>query len=80
MSCWAARPEVQVAVLDKRVQNGGTELVLARAVTWFGSCELVDMQLTVVCAESQNKRRERHDSVEMLIAHSVEHDIMAQTL
>ena len=38
------------------------------------------MQLTVVCAESQNKRRERHDSVETLIAHSVEHDITDQTL
>ena len=69
-----------MAVLDERVQNGSTKLVLARAVTCFGSCELVDMQLTVVCAESQNKRHERHDSVEALIAHSVEHDIMDQTL
>ena len=60
-------PADQVADLDKRVQDGGTELVLAQAATWFGSCELVDMQLTVVCAESQNKRRERHDSVETLM-------------
>ena len=60
-------PEDQVADLDKCVQDGGTELVLAQATTSFGSCELVDMQLTVVCAESQNKRRERHDSVETLM-------------
>ena len=33
VSCWAARPDDQVVVLDKRVQNGGNELVLARAVT-----------------------------------------------
>ena len=47
-------------------EYGGT-LVLAQAATWFGSCELVDMQLTVVCAESQNRKRERHDSVETLM-------------
>ena len=48
-------PEDQVADLDKRVQDGGTELVLAQAATWFGTCELVVMQLTVMCAESPLK-------------------------
>ena len=50
----------------------------APAATWFGSCELVDPQL--VCAVSQHKSHERHDSVETLTAHSVARDIMDQTL
>ena len=66
-------------VLDKLVQDGGTELVFARAVTWFGSCELVDLQLTVLCAESQTDSVKRHDSVERR-CHSVELDIMDRTL
>ena len=67
--------EVQVAVLDKRVQNGSTELVLAPSCHLVGSCELVDMQLTVVCAESQNKRSQlRVISGSILTSSTLSHD------
>ena len=46
----------QVADLDKGVQDGSTELVLAQTATW----------LAVASAESQHKKRGHHDSVETL--------------
>ena len=65
--CCAARPRGSGGGSGQACARWRHRLVLAQAATWFDSCELVDMQLTVVCAESQNKRRERHDSVETLM-------------
>ena len=45
-----------------------TSVCKMEAPNWsWRSCELVDMQPTVVCAESQNKKCELHDSVKALM-------------
>ena len=49
-------PVDPVVDLERRVRDGSTELVLAPNCDLVGSCELVDMQFAVVCAESQNER------------------------
>ena len=71
-------PVDPVVDLERRVRDGSTELVLAPSCNLVGSCELVNVQLTVVCDESQNKRSQlRVISASNLTSSTLSHDRFA---